>query len=120
MIAGFDVGIQQKERASSDYDSWIAPIVIAQYTIHKKWKAGFRAEYYQDRAGVIISVQSPEGFQTSGLSLNLDYSPVPNLALRVESRWLKSPFKVLGSGNNLNEEDFFIGTSIAFKTPQKK
>jgi hypothetical protein len=120
LITGFDFGLQQENQGSNSFDSWLSPVLIAQYSFHQNWKAAFRTEYYQDPRGVIIPVEAPEGFRTSGISLNLDYSPLPNSAIRVEARWLKSQDKVLGTPENLSDEDFFLGTSLAMKFPMKK
>lgn len=90
LIAGFDLGFQQREKDSAEYDSWLSPVIIGQFAFHQNWKAAIRGEYYQDETGIKIPTETPNGFKTTGLSLNLDYSPAPNLACRIEGRWLKS------------------------------
>lgn len=89
-IAAFDIGAQQKQKGSSAYDVWMSPIVILQFALNNQWKTSIRGEYYQDMNGVIIPTNTQNGFETSGVSLNFDYSPTPNVTCRVEVRWLNS------------------------------
>lgn len=120
LITGFDIGLQQIVRKSSDYSTWLSPVVIGQFLLNNNLKVALRAEFYQDPTGILIPIEPPNEFKTTGLSMNLDFSPYPNSALRIEARWLKSQDEVLGPADNLSDEDFFIGTSIAFKVPMKK
>lgn len=115
MIAGFDLGMQQKERDSAKYDTWLSPVILGQFAFHQNWKAAIRAEYYQDQTGIIIPVETPNGFKTMGLSLNLDYSPTPNLVWRIEGRWLKSKDQIFQTPDSFSNQNFFIGSSIAIK-----
>lgn len=83
LIAGFDIGIQQKTKNNSSYDIWFSPVVVGQFTINNNWKTAIRAEYYQDKTGIIISTNTPNGFKTTGLSLNFDYSPTKSVICRL-------------------------------------
>ncbi|WP_019039095.1 porin [Psychroflexus tropicus] len=114
-LAGFDVGAQQTSKGSSSYDFWFCPTLIGQYHINERWKTALRVEYYQDENAVIIPTFSPSGFKTTGLSANIDYAPIPNLACRLETRWLDSEDAVLGPENNRDNSNFFIGASIAIE-----
>lgn len=115
LIAGFDLGMQQREKQSAEYNTWFSPVFIAQFTFHQNWKAAIRGEYYQDQTGIIILTETPNGFKTTGLSLNLDYSPTSNLAWRIEGRWLKSKDEIFETPESFSNQDFFIGSSIAIK-----
>ena len=88
LIAGFDIGLQQKQFKSAEYESWWSPVFIFQYKINSFWNTAFRTEYYHDESVVIIPTEGPSGFKTSGLSYNLDYLPAPNLTWRWEARYL--------------------------------
>lgn len=55
------------------------------------------------------------GFQTIGLSLNIDYSPSQNIICRMEGRWLNSRDNVFETKNNFTNDNFIIGASIAIK-----
>lgn len=113
LITGFDIGMQQQTQSSSAYKTWFSPVIIGQLAVGKNWKTALRAEYYQDKTGIIITASN--GFKTSGFSLNLDYSPAPTVACRVEGRWLNSPGKVFETKNGFTTNNLIIGASIAIE-----
>ncbi len=115
LIAGFDIGAQQIFKGSSDYDIWLSPAIIGQYTINKTWKTAIRAEYFQDKTGIIIPTGTINGFQTTGLSLNLDYSPTQFIVCRLEGRWLNSKDGIFETKTTSTNNNFIIGTSMAIK-----
>ena len=115
LIAGFDFGAQQKSKNDSNYNVWFSPVLIGQYAINKRWKTAIRAEYYQDEKGVIIPTASINGFKTTGVSWNFDYSPIPSLSWRIECRWLNSKDKIFEKNATATSNNFFIGTSLAIK-----
>ena len=115
LTTGFDIGIQQSIKGSSDCDLWFSPVIIGQYAINKSWKTAIRAEYYNDVTGIIIPTTTPNGFNTKGLSANLDYSPTQNIICRLEGRWLNSKDKIFETKTTLTNNNFIIGTSIAIK-----
>jgi hypothetical protein len=119
-IAGFDIGTQQRSKGSSSYDVWLSPIVIGRYSFSDKWKSALRAEYYQDETGIIISTDTPNGFQTTGLSLNLDYLPAEFIICRIEGRWLNSKDDVFETKTDMTNNNFIVATSIAIKLPETK
>lgn len=115
LIVGFDAGMQQRLKGSSAYDFWFSPVVIGQFDFSRYWKAALRAEYYQDKTGIIIKTSTPNGFRTTGLSLNFDYSPIQNVVYRLEGRLLKSKDDVFETRQSPSTNNFIIGTSIAIK-----
>ena len=112
-IAGFDIGAQQIKKGSEDYHVWFSPVVIVRYLWNESWSSALRAEYYHDKEGVIVYTETPNGFQTSGLSLNIDYSPLKNIVWRLEGRWLSSRDKIFHKQNNLINENSAVVSSIA-------
>lgn len=118
-IAGFDLGLQQRVKASSNYDFWFTPTIIGQYTIDNNWKVAIRAEYYQDETGIIIPSGTINGFQTTGLSFNLDYSPTENITCRVEGRWLNSRDDFFENGGIQTNNNVTFGTSIAIQIMER-
>ncbi|MGE0568943.1 MAG: outer membrane beta-barrel protein, partial [Bacteroidia bacterium] len=118
-IIGFDIGMQQRAKYGSTYDFWLSPIIIGQFSINDHWKIAIRAEYYQDETGIIIPTGTPNGFKTTGFSLNLDYSPTKNVACRLEGRWLNSKDKIFEIKSIPINNNFFIGTSIAIKFSER-
>lgn len=115
LIAGFDLGMQQRTKNSSTYDFWLSPVLIGQYTLNSSWKTAIRAEYYQDEKGIIIPLGTLHGFRTTGLSVNLDYSPTQNIICRLEGRWLNSKDNIFQTKTIPTNNNIIIGTSIAIK-----
>ena len=113
LVAGFDFGYQQKVKDSSEYDSWFTPVVILQYEINNKFVTALRGEYFGDKAGIIIPSVSPNGFNASSFSLNLDYSPTPSLVCRIEGRMLNSQDDIFELDGGYTNTDYFITASIA-------
>jgi hypothetical protein len=122
IIIGMDVGMQQINKGSSKYQWWYAPIVIVRQALTDKWSAAFRAEYYQDKDGIIIPAETPNGFRTTGLSMNMDYQPEGNILCRLEGRWLTSQDNMFTKNDQAVSSNFFITASIAAKLdyPHKK
>ena len=115
LIIGFDFGVQQRTKNNSTYDVWYSPVVVGQFKMNENWKATFRAEYYEDKTGVIIPTDTPHGFATTGLSLNFDYSPQESFICRIEGRWLNSRDRIFETKNTFKESNFIIATSIAIR-----
>jgi hypothetical protein len=113
LIAGFDIGVQQATNGSSDYDVWYSPIVIAQYKPTNKIMVAARGEYYQDKKGVIIATDTPNGFKTYGFSANFDYLAAENVIFRLEARTLNSKDDIFLKNNNPTDSNVFITTSLA-------
>lgn len=115
VIAGFDIGVQQRAKSSSVYHAWFTPVLIAQLSLSETWKTAMRAEYYHDEEGVIVQITTPHGFQTTGFSWNLDYTPNTLLACRVEARWLSSRDAVFESSRGKTSDNLFVTASVAVK-----
>lgn len=107
LIAGLDIGTQETGNDASS--SWVTPIGILRYSINEHWALAGRVEYYGDQDGIIISSPS-DGFETLGLSLNLDYMPVSNVSLRFEGRTLS------GQGDYFFNRDGQRSSSNTFLT----
>lgn len=114
-IVGVDVGFQQRAKASTVYDYWFSPIIIGQYSFSKHWKAAFRAEYYQDATGIIIPTNTPNGFQTLGFSLNIDYLPLEHISCRVEARLLNSGDRIFETPTTPSNRNIAVVLSVAAK-----
>lgn len=116
IVAGFDSGIQQKEKGSSSLDTWYALTLIAHYDFTGKWGAALRGEYYQDENLANITLDDTSyGFKTTGFSANIDFRPIPQLACRVEGRWLHSKDQIFIKNEAPTNDNFFITASIAVK-----
>jgi hypothetical protein len=113
VITGFDIGAEQKQKGSSQYNIWYSPVIISRYSFSKKIILAARAEYYSDSKGVIIATNTPNGFQTFGYSANLDYAPIENVVLRLEGKMYDSKDKIFTKGSMYVNQNYCITSSIA-------
>jgi hypothetical protein len=112
-IAGFDFGTEEKFTGSDAKNTWYSPVLILKFAFNKKWAIAGRVEHYNDENGVIISTGSPNGFQTTGYSINIDNSPVKNVLVRIEARNLSSKDYIFSSSSGFKSNNTFITSSIA-------
>ncbi|EJL74255.1 porin [Chryseobacterium populi] len=112
-VLGFDIGAEQKLKGSDQYSIWYSPNILMKYQINPKWALAGRAEYYNDKNGVIINTGTPNGFQTFGYSLNVDYAILKNVVFRTEARGFTSKDAIFAKNDELKQGNFFIATSLA-------
>ncbi len=113
IIAGFDIGTEQKAKGSSKMNTWYAPVLILKHAINSKWAVAVRGEYYYDRDEVIVASGTSNGFQTTGFSFNVDYAPVSKALIRLEARTLKSKDNIFAKKNGFINSNSFITASFA-------
>jgi len=113
LIAGFDIGAEQKAKSSKAYSSWYAPVLIAKWGLGAKSAIAARAEYYADEDGVIIPTGTPNGFKTWGFSVNFDYSIYSNVVWRLEARTLDSRDEIFLKDGESTKSNTFVGTALA-------
>lgn len=114
LTLGFDIGTQQKAKGSSEYDTWYTPVAILKYSPNNKVNVAIRGEYYSDKNQVIVSSGTPNGFQTLGYSLNLDYNIADNLMWRIEGRGFNNKDQsFVNSENKPSSQNYFMTTSLA-------
>lgn len=113
LTVGFDFGMQQLKKDTDVYNNWYSPVVILQYKPTSKIRISARGEYYSDENGVIIATGTPNGFQTLGYSLNLDYAIRDNALWRIEARGLYCEDKLFMMDNKPANQNYFITTSLA-------
>lgn len=103
LALAFDVGAQQSAHHAG-YDTWHTGAAFAKYKLAERWSATLRGEYYYADRGVLIARLSPypadADFRVAGGSLNLDYLPTANVAVRVEGRYLKARNAIFEQENN--------------------
>jgi len=113
LTAGFDIGAEQKSKGSESYNSWYSPVLIAKYKASERVSLAVRGEYYQDKNGVIIATETPNGFKTFGYSLNFDYAIYDNVVWRIEGRNLNSKDEIFTENGNPTKQNFMAVTSLA-------
>ncbi len=113
LVAAFDAGIEQKYRNADQYNEWYNFTGILRYSFSPKLATAFRYEYYHDRHGVIIPTNTPNGFETSGYSLNLDFAPFDNILLRIEGRMFESKDHIFLQNNEWTRQNYQLASSIA-------
>lgn len=120
LISGFDFGFEQKLNNSNKYYSWLAPVAIFQLKLKDDFYMAYRIEYFIDKNNVIIPIQpSGTGFEVMGNSLNLDYKPSDEIAVRLEGRMFASSKYQFIKENQFNRQNTFITLSIAMKIHKK-
>ena len=124
VILGFDIGSDRKpigsgdRRVGSGSYIWYSPVVIARMaTSDKSYLAG-RIEYYNDKNGVIIATNSPNGFQTWGYSLNYDYAILTNRSagpalFRIEGKVYNSKDAIFETTSGFGRTNVSLTTSLA-------
>jgi hypothetical protein len=113
ITAGIDYGTQQKSKTGTGSDNIIAPVIIVRYLLDKQWAVAARYEYYKDKNGIFINTGTPNGFNTAGYSLNLDYIPFPNAIIRLEGKTYSSKDKIFISANGATSASPLITGSMA-------
>lgn len=113
LITAFDIGIEQKNKGSQQYNLWYNPATTIRYAFANKYAAAVRAEYYHDRNGAIINSGTANGFQTFGYSLNIDYNPLPNVLVRLEGRMFGSKDKIFVLDKQPSQQNYSLVSSIA-------
>ncbi len=114
VTAGFDYGMEQVSKGSSDFNTWYSPVLIVKYDLNDTWAIAARGEYYADENGVIIATGTEHGFKTTGFSLNVDCKLRANAVWRIEGRMLSSEDDIFtdsdGAATNSNTA---VTTSLA-------
>lgn len=113
IIAGFDIGIEQKQKNSSAYNTWYTPYLQIRYKLSNKIYLAGRGEYYSDKNNVIIYTASPNGFQTVGCSVNADLAITQHVVWRIEARTFQSKDKIFTLQDKASNANYFFTTSLA-------
>lgn len=111
IIAGFDMGYEKT--LSNNYNNWYSPVIIIRQKTSNKSIIAFRAEYYNDPNQVIIATGTINGFQTLGLSTNIDYQFNDKLKWRLEGKMYNSKDKIFS--NSLMDDNFYLTTNISIQ-----
>ncbi len=115
LLAGFDIGIEQKIKGSSAYNTWYSPVLIAKFAPTQKLAFAARAEYYSDKEEVIVSTDMAKGFQAFSYSFNMDLNITENVLWRLETRTFNSQREAIFFDKNQDptKNNYFAGTSLS-------
>jgi Putative beta-barrel porin-2, OmpL-like. bbp2 len=87
-ITGIDIG--KDKYNNRNYNTWLAPVGIVKYAVNEKVKIASRVEYFLDEKQIITVTNTPNGFQTFGASINVDYQINHMMVFRIESKYYQS------------------------------
>jgi hypothetical protein len=110
---GFDVGLEQVRKGSSEFNTWYSPVLIMRYLVSQRFALAARAEYFVDRSGVIIAPFQGQAFGATGLSLNFDYQLSSQAMWRTEMRLLNSEGSIFVKNNGLSRTRPYAISSLA-------
>jgi hypothetical protein len=110
---GFDYCMEQKSKGSSKFNTLYSPVMILHYQCYDKLAIAMRGEYYHDKNGIIIATGTPDGFQTFGYSLNLDYAISDNVLWRIQGSTFSSKDRIFTLNNNPENQNFSVTTSLS-------
>lgn len=111
----FDIGMEQSERGSKNYNAWWSPNLIAKYYFTPKFSTAGRIEYYHDPKNVMGFVDDGQKYNIWGASVNFDYLMNRNMMWRLEFRNLKSKDAIFMKMDEIRpkvDNNFFITTSL--------
>jgi len=109
IIAGFDIGMDKFD--PTNYGTWYSPVFIIKKSVNEKIKVALRGEYYSDTKQLIITTGTNNGFQTFGLSSNVDYDFNSKIKFRIEGKMYHSKDKIF-----LNEnQNYSLTTNMTIK-----
>jgi hypothetical protein len=109
---GFDIGFEQKANRASSTNTWFSPLVILRYQ-NNNWALATRAEYYNDKNGVIVHLVNANPFKMQGYSLNIDRMIANGLLWRLEGRLLKNSANYF-TGQSFKRYNLSVTASISF------
>lgn len=116
LMAGFDLGWEQNIAQSNHYNKWYGASAMTQIAVTDKLNLAIRAEYYQDKKGVLIATGIPNGFETYGASVNSDYKISSNLVWRMEVKNYSSKEGIyIKRGGETADDSLVFTTSLAMK-----
>lgn len=112
LTTGFDYGTQQIAKGNNTKKEVLSPVVIARYAFSPNWAVAGRYEHYRDKAAMMIASTNTNGFNVSGYSLNIDYSPIKQALLRLEGKVYQGDEQFMRR-DKLSDYNSSITTSLA-------
>lgn len=106
-----DVGLQRNS-ATGGTSTWYVETLLTQFRLTETLALGGRVEYFHDADQVVVSTGTPNGFQTFGASLNLDWQPESSILIRNELRSLFSRDSVFSNASGERTSNTLFVTSL--------
>lgn len=114
-VVSFDYGMQELLDTSKS-GNWNVGMLIMQYKFNEKIAVATRAERFMDKDQIVVSTGTTNGFQTSGGSLNFDYSPFEFCMLRLEARYYSSKEdEIFNAGAKPAKKNFLLASGLVVK-----
>lgn len=111
---GFDIGMEQKSKGSSTFNTWFNSTAIIRYTPTTNTAIAIRGEYYDDRDNVLLPSLSPKGFRTWAFSANFDWHIMRNILWRIEARSLINNGNIfIRQDGTATDNNTFLTTALA-------
>ncbi|QCR21805.1 porin [Pontibacter sp. SGAir0037] len=114
VAASVDYG-RQELWDSNAKGNWYAGLLLARYRLSDTFALAGRVEHYNDENQIIISTQSPAGFQASSASLNFDFAPAQNFLWRIEARGYKAKNNIFVGEEGAKDNNLLLVTSFAIR-----
>lgn len=111
----FDLGAEQRAKTSDGWAMLYAGALQGRYKITPQLGIGARVEHYNDRDQMIVGSKTPNGYQVTSASLNVDYQLTENLLWRTEGRYFYSvdPIYTTGIKDNASQTSVLLVTSLS-------
>ena len=113
-VVSLDYGMQELLDTNKT-GNWYTGMFIMQYKFNEKLAVATRIEQFIDKNQIVVSSGTKNGFQTSGGSLNFDYSPFEFCMLRLEARYYSSKDFVFTAGNWASKDNFLLASGLVVK-----
>lgn len=108
---GMDMGFEKNRK--NKYATWFAPMLVIQQKLGEKINLAGRIEYYSDKTEAIINTSQGIGFQTLGLSSNIDFTFSEKIKCRLEAK--KYYAKQAVFVDNTAKDYFILTSSVCLK-----
>lgn len=93
LTIGLDYGQEQQLQHRTQWNNWIAPVLLVQASFPSGWSLTARGEGFRDPDQVLIPTVHPDGFRVAGASMNIDRKIGEHILVRLEHRllWSSTP-----------------------------
>jgi len=115
MQLAWDIGAEQREKSSSRYYVWHAPLIQARYQWHPAWSMTARLEAYQDPHEVMIQTVGDRGFRASAFSSNVDFRPNTSVMYRIELKKINVSGDDSYEASHQSHDNLLLTTLIALE-----